>query len=100
MRSLIVSVALVSVGCLPTLEVPPAGTPVSAIEQCAADASAHRLTSIGGAVGGGLGLAGLLTGVAVDNGHNGPTVAAIVTPAAIVGAAGLVIAVLGGRLRR
>ena len=85
MRILIPLLAL-SAGCLPPLANPPPGTPASVIEQCAADASAHNLAEWGGGIGGGLGLAGLGVGLAVDNGHNGATVAAIVTPAAIVGA--------------
>ncbi len=87
---------LLATGCLPPLTNPPPGTPASVIEQCGADASAHRLSVWGGGIGGGLGLTGLGVGLAVDNGHNGSTVAAIVTPAAVVGAVGLGIATLGG----
>jgi hypothetical protein len=96
-RILIPLLAL-SAGCLPPLANPPPGTPASVIEQCAADASAHNLAEWGGGIGGGLGLAGLGVGLAVDNGHNGATVAAIVTPAAIVGAVGLASATIGGEV--
>jgi hypothetical protein len=89
-------VLFLSAGCLPPLANPPPGTPAKVIEQCGADASAHNLSEWGGGIGGGLGLAGFGIGLGIDNGHNGSTVAAIVTPSAIVGAAGLGIATIGG----
>lgn len=89
MRLLAIAVALGLSACVPALQTPPPGTPAKTVEQCAADASMHRILTAAGIGAGVAGLGLIIAGVAVNNGHNAMETYALATPGAALAGGGL-----------
>lgn len=87
MKISVLAIALAA--CNPVLTLPTPGTPVEVIERCAEDVGAHQQAQIATAVLGSVGLALILSGVIINNGHNATETYALATPGAVVSAAGL-----------